>query len=141
MPVYCYRDSSGRVHERHYPMGKAPTQIGVGRGRFAIRSIVAEQAGAKAPVGDLWPLHSDALGVAPSQREEAIAEAARVGIPTDYDHEGRAVLRSPKHRKELAEALGYYDRNGGYGDPQRGERCRIDKSTFVGGSTPPLIVH
>ncbi len=129
MPIYSYRDADGRIHERVYPLGKAPRRIGLKGGGFAKRDIPADfrLRPPQASTGDqAWPIHSDAVGVLPSQREEAIAEAARVGVPTDFDHQGRAILRSREHRKRYCEALGFYDRNGGYGDPQRGERCKID---------------
>ena len=48
-----------------------------------------------------WPIVSDAAGVAPSQVGEARRKFADLGL------------------KEHCEAVGLYDRNGGYGDPQR----------------------
>jgi len=66
---------------------------------------------------DAWPIHSETLGVHPSQRKEAIKEACDLGVPTDFDSSGRAILRSRSHRKALCEALGYFDRSAGYGDP------------------------
>lgn len=66
-----------------------------------------------------WPLKSDALGVHKDQRMDAIAESIAVGVPTDFTPDGRAVLESKGHRKRYAEALGYWDRDGGFSDPQR----------------------
>lgn len=65
-----------------------------------------------------WPMKSDALGIHPDQIPKATAHFARIGIPTDYTKDGRAIVTGPRHRKMLAEAMGLHDRNGGYGDPQ-----------------------
>lgn len=67
----------------------------------------------------LWPMHSDSLGVAKHQIEKAAKALADAGIPTDFDKEGRAILRDPHHRARVAEHFGMYDLNGGYSDPQR----------------------
>jgi len=66
-----------------------------------------------------WPMHSYAAAVHPSQVPEAEAHARSIGIPTSFDKEGEAVFTDPKHRKRYCEAVGLYDRNGGYSDPQR----------------------
>lgn len=66
-----------------------------------------------------WPIHSDAMAVHPSQVAQAQAALREHGVHTNYDAEGRPILESQSHRKRHAEALGFYDRNGGYGDPQR----------------------
>ena len=66
-----------------------------------------------------WPLLSDAAGVAESQVGEARHKFAELGLPTEVLNDGRVVFTSQKHRKEHCEAVGLYDRNGGYGDPQR----------------------
>lgn len=65
-----------------------------------------------------WPILSDAMGVHPSQIQEAMAFDARHGVPTEYTPDGRPILLDRWHRKRYAEAHGFYDRNGGYGDPQ-----------------------
>ena len=65
-----------------------------------------------------WPMYSDALGVSPSQIKEAREESIRMGVPTDFTKDGRAILRDKGHRRKYAEANGMYDRNAGYGDPQ-----------------------
>lgn len=67
-----------------------------------------------------WPMKSDALGVLPEQIPEAMEEARRHGVPTEFDpHTGEAILTSPGHRKRYAEMYGIYDRNGGWSDPQQ----------------------
>lgn len=67
-----------------------------------------------------WPMKSDALGVSPEQIPEAMAEAIRYGVPTEFDpRTGEAILTSPGHRRRYAEMYGIYDRNGGYSDPQQ----------------------
>jgi hypothetical protein len=81
-----------------------------GRGRSP--GIIGTNAG-----GRSWPIHSDAAGVHPSQIAEAKEESRRLGVPTDFDNKGCAVLTDPAHRKRYARAIGLHDRRGGYGDP------------------------
>lgn len=66
-----------------------------------------------------WPMRSEALAVHPEEREQAIADAKKAGVPTYFDRHGRPVFESAGHRKRYCEQFGYFDRNGGYGDPQR----------------------
>jgi len=66
-----------------------------------------------------WPILSDAAGVAPSQVGEARQKFADLGLNTEVMRDGRVVFTSASHRKKHCEAVGLYDRNGGYGDPQR----------------------
>jgi hypothetical protein len=66
-----------------------------------------------------WPLVSDAMGVHPKQIAEAIAHGKKIGAPpTEYTPKGQPIFTSQAHRKEFCERHGFYDRNGGYGDPQ-----------------------
>ena len=66
-----------------------------------------------------WPMASESLGCHPDQIQESVDYAREKGVPTDFTPDGRPICDSPGHRKRYCEALGYYDRNGGYGDPQR----------------------
>jgi hypothetical protein len=66
-----------------------------------------------------WPIYSDRAGVNPHQISEAEATMRGLGVNTKYEKQtGRAIFRNAKHRKEHCEAVGIYDRNGGYSDPQ-----------------------
>lgn len=76
--------SPGR--KRHIPLGGD---------RAAIRRKVSR-----------YPLHSDALGCNPDQRQASCAEARRHGVPTEFDHEGRAVLTSSEHHRKYARLYG-----------------------------------
>lgn len=74
---------------------------------------------AKAPLAG-WPCKSDSLGVELHQITEARDESIRMGVPTDFDpHTGEAIFETPGHRKKYCEAMDVFDRNGGYGDPQK----------------------
>lgn len=85
------------------------------------RDYIKEHTGVKHVPGT-WPMYSDAAGVHPDQRKEAYEASVKQGCPTNFDALGRAVFTSQKHKKQYCEANGLYDRNGGYGDPQRGKR-------------------
>lgn len=115
MPTYCY-SRGNEVIERVFSMEDVPETVRV-RGRTFHRDFQAECAKTRPPGN--WPMESDALGVAASQVAEAEAESRAMGIPTHFTKDGCAILTSPEHRRRYAEALGYFDRNGGYSDPQR----------------------
>lgn len=66
-----------------------------------------------------WPIHSESMAVNPSQREELRRHLEECGVPTEIDADGCPVLTDAAHRRRVAEARGFYDRNGGYSDPQR----------------------
>lgn len=117
MPVYCYSTEAGDTVELFYPMGEAPRTIRRDGATF-YRDIVAEHSGFRSTPGN-WPLRSDAAGVHPSQVRDAENQAKALGVPTRFDREGSAIFESQQHRKAYCEAVGLYDKDGGYGDPQR----------------------
>lgn len=68
-----------------------------------------------------WPLHSDALAVAPWQIKDAEKYNDEVlKVPASYDKEGRLVFTDKDHRKRYVEAMpgNHWDLAGGYGDPR-----------------------
>ena len=86
-------------------------------GELCRRDYEAELCGKELPSGDqAWPILSDALGVTRAQIPAAIAEARAKGVTLDFTADGRAILTSRAHRKAVCEALGFFDRNAGYGD-------------------------
>ena len=132
MPVYCYRDAETNeslnftmtVQQKEaeelkakntYPDYDAHGFI-LDKGRILHRDITSEKRSMKTFPGN-WPMFSDALGCGVEQIKESEAYAAKAGVPTKFDKEGRAILTSPAHRKAYARLYGYFDRNAGYGDP------------------------
>ena len=77
-----------------------------------IRDFKREWAGRKQVIAK-YPYDSDVMGVDPSPESvrKAREESIRLGVPTEFKNTGEAVIRDPLHRKRLAEALGYYDKN------------------------------
>jgi hypothetical protein len=63
------------------------------------------------PVQPKYPYFSDAMGVHPCQIQEAKEKLAKLGVRVEYTPDGRAIIESPQHRKQLAEAMGLHDRN------------------------------
>lgn len=62
------------------------------------------------------PLASDALAVHPAQIPEVMERNRRHGLYTEYDGEGRPILKSRDERRRLMRVEGCHDNNGGYGD-------------------------
>ena len=118
MPYYCYtNEKTGVTLERFYAMGKAPKSIEI-EGLRLLRDIAAEHRGCTVAPG-AWPLKSEAAGVHPNQAAQAEAHSRKVGVPTEFTPDGRAVFTSARHRKAYCEQVGLYDRNAGPADPRR----------------------
>lgn len=65
-----------------------------------------------------WPLHSDAMLVATPEQQRQVQEHARsMGVRFDFDGQGRPILESQGHRRQVARFFGMTDRNASYGDP------------------------
>ncbi|MHB1950125.1 MAG: hypothetical protein ACYCQK_01470 [Acidiferrobacteraceae bacterium] len=64
-------------------------------------------------------LKSDAMGINPDQKIEAMKADEALGVKVEYDDAGRAIFRSKGQYKRYAEAHGFYDRNAGYSEPKR----------------------
>ncbi|MEW6439250.1 MAG: hypothetical protein AB1508_19030 [Pseudomonadota bacterium] len=120
MPEYCFTCRNCRttfsrmlpVERRrrapHCPHCRGPTQ----------RDLRAEHGKFRATPGN-WPMVSAFAGIHPDQIEQFREFDRRHGVPTDYTPDGDVVFESRSHRKRYCELHGLYDRNGGYGDPQK----------------------
>jgi sugar/nucleoside kinase (ribokinase family) len=116
MPTYCFRRADGSVVTRFYHMrDEIPRRIVCDDGEEAVRDLKAEHDGPHASPG-CWPMTSIALGVHPAQVGDAVAEAKRKGVPTEFLPDGRPILRDRAHRRAYMKALGYFDRDAGYSD-------------------------
>lgn len=118
MPTYCYTctDCGTELEDCCAMEARRPTLTCPHCGAQAPRDFMREHTHMRTFPAN-WPMESDALGVHPNQVEDARRESERLGVPTDFTRDGRAILVSPAHRKRYARALGFHDRNGGYSDP------------------------
>src|SRR3989339_1012131 len=98
MPRYCFTNDEDFTICRFYPMGKAPKKFILG-GKVFKRNIRAEHVNVKHTPGN-WPFESDAAGVHPDQIKEAFEHSVRIGIPTQFTSDGRAIFTGKKHRKD-----------------------------------------
>lgn len=80
------------------------------------RSLTREHGGFSNTPGN-WPMESDAAGVHESQIADAEEHSRKVGIPTHFTLDGKAVFESRSHRRRYLRKIGLFDRSGGYSDP------------------------
>jgi hypothetical protein len=64
---------------------------------------------------EAWPRKSESLGVMPSQVEAAKANSIKIGVPTEFNKEGQAIMRDNAHQKAYLKAMGYVNFDGMYG--------------------------
>lgn len=72
-----------------------------------------------------WPMQGEiALAIHPSQLDDYQKASAAKGVPTEFRKTSSGlmgpVLTDKKHYRDYCEANGFWARNGGYSDPQRG---------------------
>jgi hypothetical protein len=108
MPVYCYQDSQGFIHEKLFPMGEAPKEIDLGARGKARRNIGAEHKSFPPTSG--WPLECIASGVNPDQAQDLRDHFKEIGVPTEVSGDGNPIYRSAGHRREALKARGFVDR-------------------------------
>lgn len=88
--------------------GKIYRRLPALEGNMPVR-IASRKRGPNIPAK--YPYYSDAMGVHPKQIPEAQRKLAALGVRVNYTPDGRAIIESPQHRKQLAEAMGLHDRN------------------------------
>tara|TARA_R110002167_G_scaffold47431_7_gene140473 strand:- start:7091 stop:7462 length:372 start_codon:yes stop_codon:yes gene_type:complete len=123
MPNYTYtnKDTGETIHQT-WSISEMLKQEGdkdgiTHEGQFYYRNYTAEHA--RTPVGGCasWPMKSDAAGVHPDQCQEFSENSAKMGVSTEFDKKtGQAIFTSRSHRAKYLKAMGFHDRNGGYGD-------------------------
>tara|TARA_Y100000310_G_scaffold147940_1_gene147223 strand:- start:12450 stop:12833 length:384 start_codon:yes stop_codon:yes gene_type:complete len=123
MPIYCYKTHDGEGHQIQMTADhmvrrqREDGTITLEDGRTATRDMTAEWGG-RSKIGG-WPMECNASGVQPEDIPEAQAELAEAGVHCDFNKKtGDPVYTSRAHRKECLRAIGMYDRNAGYGDPE-----------------------
>lgn len=87
-------------------------------GSGVIASIPSPGGPTRNVAGAGWPMISEAAAINPEDVPREQARLKKRGIYTEYTPTGEPIFRSPSHRKAYCEAVGLYDRNGGYSDPQ-----------------------
>lgn len=83
-----------------------------------VRKIRRTEGEPMQPAMPKWNYASEAMAVDPADIPMAQEILRRHGVSTEYTPTGEPIIRSRAHRKAHAEAMGFYDRSGGYGDPQ-----------------------
>ncbi len=117
MPLYSYTQydaeksefvPNGRTVTRFFSMKEDHPQTISVDGELYKRDVLADHGKVAHKPGN-WPLMSDAAGVVPEQIGEAMSEARKAGIPTDFTPDGKAVFRSPGHRRQYLKHIGLQD--------------------------------
>lgn len=58
-----------------------------------------------------YPHESLGVGVHPRQVVAAMEHAKKVGVPTDFTADGKAIMRDRGHRRDYLKAMGAHDNN------------------------------
>jgi hypothetical protein len=117
MPVYCYQCPACKsVKEICRPVSERNDALLCDKDGFVMNRDFTVEHGGYVNTPGAWPMLSDALGVHPDQIRDASAEAAAMGVPTQFASDGRAIITSREHRKQLCQVYGFFDKSAGYGD-------------------------
>ncbi len=107
MPFYCYSLPDGRVEERFYRMGAAPTSIQLDSGQWAERDFAAEHRPRHAGGG--WPLECFASGVPAGQAQELRDFYIKYGENVRVNSNGNPIYESAGQRKRALKLRGLVD--------------------------------
>jgi hypothetical protein len=58
------------------------------------------------PSTKAWPYTSNSVGCHPIDRQAFMTAAAKAGVPTEFNMQGKAVFTSREHQKQYAKAFG-----------------------------------
>ena len=109
MPIYCFQDKEGFIHERFFKMADVPKSIDLGARGTARRCWGAEEKSVPSEKG--WPMECMASGVNARDRDKLAKELKDHGVPTDVSRDGNPIYRDARHRARALKARGFYDKN------------------------------
>lgn len=122
MPMYEFTKASGEVvplmlsfaeFDRRVKDGKITLDDGT------TASYSWDQHKLMSTVPANYPMVCTAAGVHPGQVKTHMEHLRKMGCgQVDHTKDGDVIFRDKKQRKQVCEALGLFDRNGSYGDPQ-----------------------
>ena len=130
MPTYEFKAQDGEVVELFMPFAEHDRRVKDGKitlddGRKAATHF--NPRGGISTVPANYPMTSSAAGVHPGQIKEHMEHLRSKGCgQVNHTKDGDIIFESKGQRKKVCEALGLYDRNGGFSDPQSRVRttCR-----------------
>jgi hypothetical protein len=109
MVAYCFSTADGRVVDRYFPMGKAPSNVALEDGALAERDFAAEHAPRRSCGG--WPMECYASGVHASQAGELREFFRQRGENVEVTKDGDPVYTSASQRKRLLKLRGFVDKS------------------------------
>lgn len=121
MPTYEFKTEDDEIVELFMPFAEHDRRVKNGTitlddGRKAT-SYFNPRAGISTVPAN-YPMVSSAAGVNPSQIKEHMDHLKKMGCgQVNHTKDGDVIFESKGQRKQVCEALGLYDRNGGHSDP------------------------
>lgn len=93
-----------------------------------------------------WPYTSTSVGCHPSDRKKFMEQMAKLGVPTLFDREGRAVFTSREHQRRFCQATGRVNYDETWSDkgpveppPPPKKRPKMGKPYQVESTEPPVM--
>lgn len=126
MPMYEFTKSNGEVVALSLSFAEFDRRVKDGKitlddGEVASYSWDQHKLNSTVPAN--YPMVCTAAGVHPGQIKEHMEHLRKMGCgQVDHTKDGDVIFRDKNQRKQVCEALGLYDRNGGYSDPQAKHR-------------------
>lgn len=109
MPLYSYHCKCGHDFDEFRPVKDAGKHCRCPRcKRPADRDFQADH-GRRRRKTEPYPVLSQSLGCRPDEIQENRQKLAKQGVPTEFSPDGRAVITSWQHRKQLHKLFGMVD--------------------------------
>lgn len=124
MPRYAFVDDSGVRYEHIFKISEL-NELRLPDGQFRLPGGVVAKMDFSAHAGistcpGNYPMSCEAMAVNPEDIGRQKAEDQRRGVrSTNYTKGGAPIFEDKLHRREYCQSQGFFDRNGGYSDPQR----------------------
>lgn len=126
MPMYEFRTEDGEVVELMIPFADFDKRVKDGKvtledGRIAVYDWGQHKLMSTVPSN--YPMVCTAAGVHPDQIAEHTDHLRQKGCGfVEHTKDGDLIFQDKTQRKKVLEALGFFDRNGGYSDPSTKHR-------------------
>lgn len=129
MPIYEFYKESGEVVELFLSFAEFERRVKNGKIKLdggEVASYSWDQHKLTSTVPANYPMVCTAAGVHPAQIKDQVDHLQKMGCGfVEHTSDGDPIFHDRKQRKRVCEALGLYDRSGGFGDPQAKHVTRI----------------